>query len=56
MERIKHTLFDEVQRKVTHLDERLRMVVDHIEGITKTIDENTHSKVAGVPTGETARH
>ena len=30
VERIKHTLFDEVQRKVTHLDERLRMVVDHI--------------------------
>ena len=48
VERIKHTLFDEVQRKVTHLDERLRMVVDHIEGITKTIDKNTHSKCASI--------
>ena len=26
IERIKRTLFDEVQGKVTHLDERLRMV------------------------------
>ena len=48
VERIKHTLFDEVQRKVTHLNERLRMVVDHIEGITKTIDKNTHSKCASI--------
>ena len=48
VERIKHTLFDEVQRKVTHLDERLRMVVDHIEGITKTIDKNSHSKCASI--------
>ena len=43
VEQIRRTLFDEVQEKVNHLNERLRMVIDHIEGITKTIDKNTHA-------------
>ena len=46
VERIKRTLFDEVQGKVTHLEERLQLWNDHMEGITKTIDRNT---IQGVP-------
>ena len=46
VEQIQRTLFDEVQEKVNNLDERLRMVIDHTEGIAKTIDRNTHSRRA----------
>ena len=46
VERIKRTLFDEVQGKVNHLEEKLRMFGDHVDGITKTIDKNDHSKCA----------
>ena len=40
VERIKHTLYDEVRGKVTHLEEKFRMFGDHMDGITKTIDIN----------------
>ena len=48
VERIKRTLFDEVQGKVTHLDERIRMVGDQMDGVAKTIDRNEHSKCASI--------
>ena len=48
IERIKHTLFDEVQGKVNHLEEKLRMWGDHMDGITKTIDRKTHSRSASI--------
>ena len=48
MERIKRTLFDEVQGKVNHLDERVRMVGDQIDGVAKTIDRSEHSKCASI--------
>ena len=48
VERIKRTLFDEVQEKVTHLDERIRMVGDQMDGVAKTIDRNEHSKCASI--------
>ena len=50
VERIKCTLFDEVQEKVSNLDERLRMVIDHTESIARTIDRNTHSRSASIAT------
>ena len=48
VERIKRTLFDEVQGKVKHLEEKLCMFGDHMDGITKTIDKNDHSKCASI--------
>ena len=48
VEQVKHTLFDEVQGKVTHLDYSLCRVLDHLESITKTIDKNTHSRSASI--------
>ena len=46
-EQIKRTPFDEVQG-VTHLDGSLRMVMDHLDTITKTLDRNTHSRSASI--------
>ena len=48
VERIKRTLVDEVQGKVTHLDERIRMAGDQIAGVAETIDRNEHSKCASI--------
>ena len=48
VERIKCTLFDEVQGKVNHLEEKLRMWSDHMDGITKTFDRNAHSRSASI--------
>ena len=49
VERIERTLFDEVQGKVTHLDESLRLVMDHLDGITKTIDKTPIQEVPQSP-------
>ena len=38
----------EVQGKVNHLEEKLRMIGDHMDGIAKTIDKNEHSKCASI--------
>ena len=46
--RIKRTCFDEVQGKVNHLEDKLHMFGDHMDGITKTIDKNDHSKCASI--------
>ena len=43
-------MFDEVQEKVNNLDERLRMVIDHTEGIARTVDKNTHPSCASIAT------
>ena len=48
VERIKCTLFDEVQVKVNHLEEKIRMFGDHVDGVTKTIDKNDHAKSASI--------
>ena len=40
VEQIKRTLFDVVQGKVDHLEEKFRMFGDHLDGITQTIDRN----------------
>ena len=48
VERIKRTLFDEVQVKVNHLEEKLCMFGDHLDGITTTIDKNNHSQCASI--------
>ena len=48
VDQIKCTLFDEVQEEVNNLDERLRMVIDHTEGIARTIARNTHSRRASI--------
>ena len=48
VERIKRTLFDVVQGKVDHLEEKFRMFGDHLDGITKTIDRNDHAKCASI--------
>ena len=48
VERIKRTLFDEVQEKVNHLEEKFRMVGDHMDGVAKTKDRNEHSKCASI--------
>ena len=48
VERIKRTLFDEVQGKANHLQEKLRLFGDHMDGITKTIDKNEHAKCASI--------
>ena len=34
--------------KVTHLEEKVRMLGDHMDGVTKTIDKNEHSKCASI--------
>ena len=43
VEQIRRTLFDEVQVKVNTLDDRIGMVGDQLDGVTKTIDRNTHT-------------
>ena len=48
VERIKCTLFEEVQEKVNNLDERLCKVIELHEQVTKTIDRNTHSRSASI--------
>ena len=48
VERIKRTLCDEVRGKENHLEEKLRMLGDHMDGIAKTIDKNEHSKCASI--------
>ena len=48
MERMKHTLYDDVRGKVTHLEEKFRMFGNHMDGITKTIDRSEHSKCASI--------
>ena len=44
IEQIKRTLFDDVQVKVSTLDDQIRMVGDHADSVAKTIDRNTHSQ------------
>ena len=48
VERIKRTLFDEAQEKVNHLEEKLRMIGDHMDGVARAIDRNEHSKCASI--------
>ena len=35
IERIKHTLYDEMRKKVNHMESQYRMVCDHIDGVTQ---------------------
>ena len=44
LERIRHTLFDVVQDKVDNLEERFRIIIEHLHGITATVDRNEHAK------------
>ena len=37
VEQIKRTLFDVVQAKVDHFEEKFRMFGDHLDGMTRTI-------------------
>ena len=48
MGRIRHTLFDLVQEKVDHLEEKFRMFGEHLDGITKTVDRNDHAKCSSI--------
>ena len=48
VERIKRTLFDEVQEKVNHLEEKFRMIGEHMDGVAKTIDRNEHARCASI--------
>ena len=44
IERIRHTLFDLVQEKADHLEQKFQMLTEHLHGITATIDRNEHAK------------
>ena len=46
--RIKEILFEDVQERVTSLEERLRHVVDHEVHVNQTIGRNTHSQCASI--------
>ena len=48
IERIRHTLFDLVQEKVDHLEEKFRMFTEHLQGITSTIDRNDRAKCSSI--------
>ena len=48
VERIKRTLFSALQGKVNHLEEKLRMLGDDMDGVAKTIDRNEQSKCASI--------
>ena len=48
VEQIKRTLFDVVQVKVDHFEEKFRMFGDHLDGVTRTIERSEHSKCASI--------
>ena len=47
VERIQHTLLDEIQEKMTHVEETLRMFSEHMDTVAKT-DKNEHAKSASI--------
>ena len=48
VERIRHTLFDLVQEKVDHLQEKFQKLGEHLDGITATVDRNEHAKSSSI--------
>ena len=48
VERINRTLFDVVQGRVDHLEEKFRMLSDHLSETAKVIDRNEHAKCASI--------
>ena len=48
VERINRTLFDVVQGKVDDLEEKFRMLSNHLDGTAKIIDRNEHAKCASI--------